>query len=72
MIVIIVGSVVDWLEHRAYNQHGLDSKPTHAILLCLWIRHFTALSLVWWSWQAVLNFIHILLNYKRIAITWDL
>ena len=47
--------MVDWLKHRADDEHGLGSKPTRAILLCLWERHFTALSPAWWSWQAVLN-----------------
>ena len=41
------------------DQHGLGSKPTRAILLCPWERHFTALSPAWWSWQAVLNYSHI-------------
>ena len=36
-------SVVEWLKHRAYDQHGPGSKPTCAILLCPWERHFTAL-----------------------------
>ena len=54
-----VGSVVEWLKHRARDQHGLGSKPTHAILLCPWERHFTAHFPAWWSWQAVLNFSHI-------------
>ena len=49
-LVSVVGSVVDWLECRACDQHGLDSKPTRAILLRFWERHFTALSPVWWSW----------------------
>ena len=53
---VIVGSVVEWLKHRTDDQHGLGSKPTCAILLCHWERHFTALSLAWWSWQAVLNY----------------
>ena len=39
-----VGSVVEWLKRRARDQHSLGSKPTHAILLCSWERHFTALS----------------------------
>ena len=52
---LIVGSVVDWLKRRARDQHGLRSKPTRAILLCPWERHFTAHSPAWWSWQAVLN-----------------
>ena len=56
---IEAGSVVEWLKRRARNQHGLGSKPTRAILLCPWERHFTALSPVWWSWQAVLNYSHI-------------
>ena len=50
-----LGSVVEWLKHRAYDQHDLDSKPFRAILLCPWERHFTAHSPAWWSWQAVLN-----------------
>ena len=32
---------------------------TCAILLCLWERHFTALSPAWWSWQAILNYSNI-------------
>ena len=55
----IVGSVVEWLKHRVDDQHGLGSKPTCAILLCPWKRHFTALSFAWWSWQAVLNYSNI-------------
>ena len=54
-----VGSVVEWLKHRADDQHGLGSKPTCAILLCPWERHFTALSPAWWSWQAVINYSYI-------------
>ena len=65
-----VGSVVKWLERRAYDQHGLGSKPTRAILLCPWERHFTTHSPAWWSWQAVLNYSHI--SIKRTAISWDL
>ena len=45
-IVSVVGSVVEWLERRAREQHGLSSKPTRAILLCPWERHFTPLSLL--------------------------
>ena len=44
-----VSSVVEWLKHRTDDQHGLGSKPTCAILLCSWERHFTALSPAWWS-----------------------
>ena len=51
--------MVEWLKRRAYDQHGLGSKPTQAILLCPWERHFTALSPAWWSWQAALNYNHI-------------
>ena len=58
-IPINVGSMVEWLKRRAYDQHGLGWKPTRAILLCFWERHFTTFSLAWWSWQAVLNLNHI-------------
>ena len=44
--VYIVGSVVEWLERRAYDQHDLGSKPTCATLLCPWEIHFMALPLV--------------------------
>ena len=42
-----VGSVVEWLKRRDCDRHGLGSKPTRAIPLCLWERHFTALSPAW-------------------------
>ena len=48
-IKLLFGSVVEWLTHRTDDQHGLGSKPTCAILLCSWERHFTALSPAWWS-----------------------
>ena len=48
--------MVEWLKRRAYDQNGLVSKPTCALLLCPWERDVTAHSPVWWSWQAVLNF----------------
>ena len=51
--------MVEWLKCRTDNQHGLSSKPTCAILLCPWERHFTALSPAWWSWQAVPNYCNI-------------
>ena len=51
--------VVECLKRRAYDQHGVASKPTRSFMLCPWERHFTALSPAWWSWQAVLNFKHI-------------
>ena len=59
-----VGSVVDWLEHSDYDQHGLGSKPTCTILLCPWVRRFTALSLAWWCWQAVLNSNHVFIKLQ--------
>ena len=54
-----VGSMVKWLKPRPYDQLDLGSKPTRAILLCPWKRHFTAFFPAWWSWQAVLNYNHI-------------
>ena len=51
--------MVEWLKHQTDDQHGLGSKPTCAIVLCPWERHFTALSPAWWSWQAVLNYSNI-------------
>ena len=57
--MVVVGSVVEWLKRRDRVQHGVGSKPTRAILLCPWERHFMALSFAWWSWQAVLNYSHI-------------
>ena len=47
------------LEHLAYDQHYLSSKPTWTILLCPWEKHLTTLSPAWWFWQAVLNFSHV-------------
>ena len=44
-----VTAYIYWLTHRTDDQHGLGSKPTCAILLCSWERHFTALSPAWWS-----------------------
>ena len=44
-----VGSVVEWLTYRTNDQHGLGSKPSCAILLCSWEKHFTTLSPAWWS-----------------------
>ena len=60
-----VGSVVEWLEHRDCNRHGLDSKPTRAILLCPWERYFTALfPACWWFRQPVLNFSHMSIKFQ--------
>ena len=56
---IRVASVVEWLKRRTDDQHDFGSKPTCAILLCPWERHFMALSPTWWSWQAVLNYSNI-------------
>ena len=36
-------------QHRTDDRHSLGSKPTCAILLCPWERHFMALSPAWWS-----------------------
>ena len=44
--IFTVGSVVKWLKRRTDDQHSLCSKPTFAILLCPWERHFMALSLL--------------------------
>ena len=46
MIFIFVGSMVEWLERRHRDQHGLGSKPIHAILLCPSERKFAAFSLL--------------------------
>ena len=51
--------MVKWLNYWPYDQHGLGSKPSRAILLCSYEKHFTVLSPAWWSWQAVLNYSHI-------------
>ena len=59
-----VGSVVEWLERRDCDRHGLDSKPTRAIPLCPRQWHFTALSHTWRSWQAVLKFSHIFIKFQ--------
>ena len=48
--------MVELLKYQADDQHGLGSKPTCAILLCSWEKHFTPLFPSWWSWQAVLNY----------------
>ena len=58
-LLMKVDSVVEWLKHQTDDQHGLGSKPTCAILLGPWERHFTAPSPAWWSWQAVLNYSNI-------------
>ena len=46
--IMKICSVVEWLTRRTDDQHGLGSKPTCAILLCPWERHFTAISPAWW------------------------
>ena len=60
----VIGSMVEWLNQWACDQHCLGSKPTCAILLCAWKRHFMAYSPAWWSWQAVLNYSHIFINLQ--------
>ena len=54
---MVVGrsSLVEWLKRRDRDRHGVCSKPTRAILLCPWERHFKTLFPAWWCWQAVLN-----------------
>ena len=54
----------EWLERWDCNQHGFASKPTRAILLCPWERHFTTFSPAWWSWQAVRNYSHIFIKFQ--------
>ena len=49
MLKILKTIVVEWLKHHAYDQHCLGLKPTHAILLCPWQRHFIAFFPAWWS-----------------------
>ena len=56
---MVVSSLVEWLKCRAYDHHVLGSKPTRAILLCSWEKHFTALFPASWSWQAVRKYCHI-------------
>ena len=57
--------MVERLECRAYNRHGLGSEPTPAILLRPWERHFITLSPAWRSWQAVVNFSHISKKFQQ-------
>ena len=47
------------------DRHGLGLKPTRAILLCTWERHFTALSFAWWSWQPFLNLLYLYKTKKK-------
>ena len=49
------GIVVERLERQECGQLGVCSKPTCAILLYPWKKHFTAIPFAWWSWKAVLN-----------------
>ena len=67
-----VGSVVKWLRHLAHDQHGLGSKPTHAILLCHWEKHFMALFTCLVVLASSSKLKSYLLNYKRTAISWHL
>ena len=61
--------MIEWLKRQAHDQHSLGSKPTCAILLCPWERHFMAHSPAWWSWQAVLNYSHISIKLQAAAIS---
>ena len=55
-----MNSVIEWLKQCGYDQHGLGSKPTRAILLRPWQRRLGQFPLLGGlAWQAVLNFIHI-------------
>ena len=56
--------MIECLELRNCDRHGLGSKPTFFILLYPWEKHFMALSLTWWSWQAVLNYNHIFIKFQ--------
>ena len=47
--MLSAGSVVECLKCRTDDRHGLGTKPTWAILLCPWERHFTTPSPAWWS-----------------------
>ena len=69
----VVEVVVEWLKRRPYDQHGLGSKHTRAILLCPWERYFTALFPAWWSWKAALNYSHISIKLQadsNILASW--
>ena len=67
-----VSSVVKGLRAPDCDRHGIVLKPTRAILLCSWERHFIALFPAWRSWQAVLNSVKSLKNFNRTAIFWHL
>ena len=56
--------MVKLLKHHDCDRHSLGSKPTCAVLLCPWKRQFTILSPGWWSWQAVINYSHISINFQ--------
>ena len=51
----IVDSLVEWLGRRDCDRYSPGSKPTRAVLLCVWERHFTAHFPAWRSWLAVLD-----------------
>ena len=57
------------LECQGCDRDGFGSKPTRAVLLCPWERHFMAFSPAWWSWRAVLSFIHIAKTFQAAAIS---
>ena len=62
--LLIVGSVIEWLERRDCDRHDIGSKPTRTILVCCSEKNFTEIFPAWWSWQAVLNFSHIAIKLK--------
>ena len=43
-------------KHNENHLNIVEHRTLVVILLCLWERHFTALSPAWWFWQAALNF----------------
>ena len=46
--LLFIETLVELLERRDFDRHGLGSKSTRAILFCLWERHFTCLVLPAW------------------------
>ena len=56
--------MIEWLKRQDCNRHGLDSKPTRAVLLCPWEKHFTALFYAWCFGQALLNQSHVSIKFQ--------
>ena len=66
MKIKVCGSVVEWLKRRVYDQHGLGSKATRAILLYPakdTLRHFPLLDGL--GKQFYISFIS-LFNFKHV------